>query len=310
MVRNFLYSALCILHMVLLLQTVSSFWVAGLIGLVFSSFTYKYVTLDVTWSIQLLLIGVYVFSEPSLAYICVLLSSITLFIYSMKARKIENMIRIKIAATDVQQDEYNQTFQTLRKERHDYLKHITAIHYLMEKQSLEEAQQYMEGLIDGYEETNLSIKGEHGAVAAILHSIYKRALNTDIALNYHFDIPASKLPLPTPSVVALMGNILENALDACKEWQQQSGLQGFIEMTLQKRSGLYILTCKNSTLPLPPKIADQLFQRAGITTKYSHEGLGTSIIQNIIEEQKGYLDFLSEKEMFTLICKFPSIHCD
>ena len=68
-----------------------------------------------------------------------------------------------------------------------------------------------------------------------------------------------------------------------------------------------ILTCKNSTLPLPPKIADQLFQRVGVTTKSSHDGLGTSIIQNIIQEQHGYLDFSNDDEMFTLICKIPVI---
>lgn len=308
--KSFLYSALCMIHMILLLQAVLSFWIAGLIGLAISYFTYKYVILDVTWSIQILLMGVYVFSEPSLAYICVLLSSIKLFTYSVKDRKTKNMIFEKIAVTEVQHDNYNQTFQMLRKERHDYLKHINAIHYLMQKQSGEEAKQYMEVLIDGYEETNLSIKGEHGAVAAILHSIYKRAHTSNIAINYHLDIPCSKLPLPTPKVVALLGNILENALDACEEWHQQTGVHGFIEMTLQKRSGLYILTCKNRTLPLPKKIADHLFQRAGVTTKSSHDGLGTSIIQNIIEEQHGYLDFSNEKEMFTLICKIPSIHCD
>lgn len=305
--RRFLYSALCILHMILFLQAVSSFWIAGLIGLIISIYTYKYVILDETWSIQLLLMGVYIFSEPSIAYIFVFFSSIVLFLYCVKDSKTKNMISEKIAATDVEQDKFNQTFQTLRKERHDYLKHITAIHYLLEKQTSKEAKEYMEVLIDGYEETNLSIKGEHGAVAAILHSIYKRAHDANITLNYHFDLPCSKLPLPTPKVVALVGNILENALDACEEWQQQSGMQGYIEMTLQKRSGLYILTCKNSTLPLSPHIADQLFQTVGITTKSSHDGLGTSIIQNIIKEQQGYLDFLNEKETFTLTCKIPSI---
>lgn len=306
--KLFLYSVLCVIHMSLLLQVVLPFGVAGLIGLSISFCTYKYVIVDITWGVQILLVGIYVFSEPSLAYICVLLSSITLFIYSVKDRKTKNKIREKIARTEVQHNEYNQTFQMLKKERHDYLKHINAIHYLMQRQSREDAIQYMEVLIDGYEETNLSIKGEHGAVAAILHSIYKRAHFSNIAINYHFDIPCSKLPLDTLKVVALLGNILENALDACEEWHQRSGVQGFIEMTLQKRSGLYILTCKNSTVRLPQKVADQLFKKVGVTTKPSHDGLGTSIIQNIIEEQQGYLEFLNEKEMFTLVCKLPSIH--
>lgn len=268
----------------------------------------KYVKLDETWFIQILLLGICVFSTPSWAYLFVAFSSIALFSYSIRNTKKQLDVRKKLVDIEVKYEEYNQTFQTVRKERHDYLKHIAAIQYLLENEQSQEAKRYIADLVGGYEETNLSIKGEHGAVAAILHRIYQRAREANIAINYDFEVPCSKLPLSSQEIVALLGNILENALDACLEWQQHHSAQGFIEVTLQKRSGLYILICKNSTIPLPKEVADPLFQTTGITTKSKHDGLGTSIIRTIVKQHQGYFDFTAEKEMFTLICKFPSIH--
>lgn len=57
----------------------------------------------------------------------------------------------------------------------------------------EEAKSYMTNIFDSYEETNLSIKGEQGAVASVLHTNYKRARTENIAINYRLDVPVSQI---------------------------------------------------------------------------------------------------------------------
>ena len=59
-------------------------------------------------------------------------------------------------------------------------------------------------------------------------------------------------------------------------------------LEITKTSGVDILSFKNSTLTLPKEVADQLFQTTGITTKPSYDGIGTSINQNIIDQQQGF----------------------
>ncbi|WP_234410400.1 hypothetical protein [Caldalkalibacillus mannanilyticus] len=69
----------------------------------------------------------------------------------------------------------NETFRMVRSERHDFLKHVSALHFMLEDGRSIEAKKYLDALVDNYEETNFSIKGERGAVAGVLHQTYKRA---------------------------------------------------------------------------------------------------------------------------------------
>lgn len=117
--------------------------------------------------------------------------------------------------------QYNELFQVVRSERHDFLKHISAVHFMLEKEGSSHAKCYLDELVEGYEETNLSIKGESGSVASVLHRVYKQAVQENIALKYDFDIPLSTLPMKEKDIVGLVGNLLSNSLEASREWQQE-----------------------------------------------------------------------------------------
>ncbi|MEI5907428.1 GHKL domain-containing protein [Bacillus spongiae] len=203
----------------------------------------------------------------------------------------------------------NETFQIVRSERHDFLKHIASIHFMLENDKYTDARHYLDDLVDGYEETNLSIKGERGSVAGILHQMYRRAKEEDISIVYDLDIALSTLPIPDQRLVALLGNLLSNSIDACEEWQKQHRKQADISLQFYKRSGLYVLICKNNSLPIPTNILDKLYQQHGHTTKRDHhKGLGTKIIQDTVKEHQGFLDFVYKDEEFTVKIKFPAIH--
>ena len=267
----------------------------------------KRVRADWSWSIHILFITMCIINGPGLENLIVLLCSILLFIYSAFTQK--ELVKYKIAKTEVntQLQQFNETFQTVRKERHDYLKHVAAISYMLDKEDFIAAKTYMNNLIERYEETNLSIKGEQGAVASVLHTNHQEAKQKGIAINYQLEVPISNLPIPVEEIVELIGNIIENAVEACEEWQKREEQQGFIELSLRKRSGLYILTCVNNTIPLPQEVADQLFVSSGVTTKDQHTGLGTTIIQQIIEKHHGFLEFVTEKNTFSITCKIPNV---
>src|SRR5690606_32309885 len=145
-----------------------------------------------------------------------------------------------------------------------------------------EAKLYLDQLVGTYEETNLSIKGEKGVIAGILNDTYRRAKNLNMSPYFDLDIPISSLPLKDVDKVSLIGNILSNAMDACEEWREQREQPALLMLEFSKRSGLYILECKNSSLPIPPAVLDHLYNSYGVTTKGAeHEGLGTKIIHNI-----------------------------
>lgn len=207
-----------------------------------------------------------------------------------------------------ERNQFNEMFRIVRSERHDFLKHISVLHYMLENERTHEAHQYLNELVDDYKETNLSIKGERGVVAGILHHMYNRATSLNMDIVYDFDIPLSSLPLTNKEIVTLIGNILSNSIDACEEWQKVNSEKASISFQFNKRGGLYILVCKNSTVTIPTEIIDHLFHSFGKTTKSGdHEGLGTKLIFDIVKKYHGFLDYTHKDESFQLKIKIPAI---
>ncbi|MCM3723625.1 sensor histidine kinase [Solibacillus isronensis] len=300
---------ICCTHFALATVGYLSLYISIPISIILTLVAMKRITLKIDWSviIHLCMYGVYVLNGKSVQNLHLLFGALLVVIYSSQKQKA--LFKTSTVQLEVNEKlvEFNRTFQEVRKERHDYLKHVSAIAYLLEKDKVNEAKIYMQGLVKRYEQTNLSLKGEQGAVAAVLYTNYEKARSHNIAINYLFETPVSNLSLPSDEIVQLIGNILENAIDASIEWQTKYNKQAFIELSLRKKSGLYLLTCSNNTIPLPKEIADQLFAKTGVTTKPNHNGLGTSIIRQIIEQHNGYLEFIAEKQTFTITCKIPNV---
>lgn len=309
MINKGLYIALCIGHVVFAFIEWLPIGASILIGVAIAYKTYKYITFDkYVFLLQAFLFAFYfLFEQHQLAPLFIFSLSVFILVYSSHLLKQQETLRMNYTAIDSQQLHFNETFQLIRKERHDYLKHIAAIQYLLENNEYDQTRSYINSIVNQFEETNLSIKGEHGAIASVLHTNFKRARDKNIAINYQLEVPISSMPISSAQLVELIGNIVENAIDACEKWQTSTNSQGVVELSLRKRSGLFLLTCQNSTPTLPINVADELFIRSGVTTKEGHDGLGTTIIQTIVQKHHGYLEFTAEKNMFTLSCKIPDV---
>ncbi|WP_394232181.1 sensor histidine kinase [Niallia oryzisoli] len=269
--------------------------------------------LGVKWNgtlllMQALLLLIYASVEPSWVYFGLFMIFIGIEVVRIVWAKQLAAFSRKVQQFEEQSLQVNETFRQVRSERHDFLKHVSAIHFLLENDKVLEAKTYLDGLVDGYEETNLSIKGERGIVAGVLHQMYRRAKAGGIAIVYDFEIPLSSLPLSDQYMVTLIGNLLSNSIDACEEWQKSSDTSGMITMQFYKRAGLYVLICKNHSGIIPTDIVDGLYQVYGKTTKNGdHEGLGTKLIHDIVKDNQGYLDFVYKNQEFTVKIKIPSI---
>ena len=224
----------------------------------------------------------------------------------MIAKKLTTLYK-ELKQAEEQRNQMNETFRRVRSERHDFLKHISALHFLLESDRSIEAKHYLDELVEGYEETNLSIKGERGTVAGVLHQMYQRAQASGIEVVYDLDLPLSTLPMTDKDIVILLGNLLSNSIDASEQWQQVNQKQALLSLQFYKRSGLYLLICKNKSVPVPAKVLDGLFERYGQTTKGTgHEGLGTKLIADVVSDHQGLLDFVHKDEEFSVKIKIPA----
>ncbi len=260
------------------------------------------------FGVQVLLLGCYLFIVPLLGYLLLAVVFVCIEVVRVQLASRLASLTQELEIFEQERAQFNETFRIVRSERHDFLKHVAAIHFMLDNEKHLEAKTYLDDLVDGYEETNLSIKGEHGAVAGILHQMYGRASALGISTFYDFDVPLSSLPLSDKHIVTLVGNLLSNSIDACQQWQEQHDAQAQITLQFYKRSGLYLLTCQNNSLPIPTDILDRLFVDYGKSTKSGdHQGLGTKKIDDIVIDYQGFLDFIYKDESFTVKIKFPAI---
>ncbi|HLU21766.1 MAG TPA: GHKL domain-containing protein [Bacillaceae bacterium] len=115
------------------------------------------------------------------------------------------------------------------------------------------------------------------------------------------------MPLSEYELVSLIGNILDNAMDAACEYKD-SGKQGNIFFSCRKQSGIWILVCQNSTVPLQNETIERIFTKRSQSTKGgNHEGIGTQQIMYIVKKHDGTLDFTAIDETFTLKIKIPDV---
>lgn len=257
---------------------------------------------------QILLVSFYLIIDPSWIFLTPFILFLMLEMIRIQfAAQIDKLER-KVERFTTEREQMNETFRIVRAERHDFLKHISSLHYMLENRNETEAKSYLDDLVDGYEETNLSIKGERGTVAAILQQMYKQATAKGIEMIYDFDHPLSSLPPSDQELTSLLGNLLSNSIEACAEWQTNRQGKAIITVQFYKRAGLYVLNCKNNSLPIPTTILDHLFVTFGKTTKSgAHEGLGTKIIDDIVKRHQGFLDFVYKREQFSIKIKIPAI---
>lgn len=259
------------------------------------------------YSLQILILIIYISLEPSWGVFIPFLLFIGVEVFRHKISRQLFRTQHLLDSQAQKIDQMNETFLVVRKERHDFLKHISALHYMLENKQYHEAENYVDELVEGYKETNLSIQGERGTVAGVLHQNYQAGKEKGIEVIYDLETAISSLPLTDHDTVALIGNIIGNAIDASSEWQNEKSKQAHITLQTYKRSGLFILNCKNDTLPLPNEVLDHLFTKKATSTKSGdHAGLGTQIIADIVNRYGGHLDYTYKNETFTLHIKLPA----
>ncbi|MGE6631928.1 sensor histidine kinase [Bacillus sp. NPDC077027] len=186
----------------------------------------------------------------------------------------------------------------LRSKNHETARHLNAL-------SISKEADYLQDWINQFAKYYPNIKGENAYLAGTLHTFFERADKAKIELNLDLQVPFSSLPFSKAEQVSLTGNLLENALDSAIE-AKNYGNKGVIHVTTSIRSGLFLITCENSTKGMELHILDNLFQTFGHSTKGGdHQGMGTYILQQLIKKSNGTLDFTYRTPMFKLELKIP-----
>ncbi|MHB1392600.1 MAG: sensor histidine kinase [Clostridia bacterium] len=182
----------------------------------------------------------------------------------------------------------------LQVERHDFYNHLAAVYGYLKAGHYMQAEAYMQNLYKTIGRIESLLKLEPPELAALLSVKQEEAKVGGIDFHWKVDIESKDLPLSPEDLAHLVGNLLDNALEAAKV-----NCAPRVDMSIESSVMGLVLKVSNNGNQIPHNIRNNLFN-AGYTTKDTsrHSGLGLYIIKQIIDRNNGRLE-LKEPENYS-----------
>ncbi|MDY2588695.1 MAG: GHKL domain-containing protein [Agathobacter sp.] len=194
-----------------------------------------------------------------------------------------------------------QSADNLRKWKHDYNNHLIAMQALIEKGAFDQLQKYIIHQKENLPQTFTTINCGHPIIDAILTNKYVTAKDLNIKFKYSVILP-EHFPINDIELTGILGNLLDNAIEACQKVNYTS-TSPYIEVSIRPRRNMLHFFIKNSST------GNYLYNKAGQlkTTKSEkeHHGNGIANVVSLIEKHSGFYKIMAEPEWFSVNIYIP-----
>ena len=193
---------------------------------------------------------------------------------------------------DMLQDAYAQLEDlngTLRAQRHDFMNHLQVVFSLLELEDYKEASDYIERVYGDIRRVSRTLKTAHPAINALLAAKVGDCEARGVHVDLQIESPWTDLPVESWEMCRVLGNLIDNAMDAMKDTPEPRLL-----IRLSESVQSYTFAIANNGPMIQPSIAERIFQR-GFSTKGEGRGMGLSIVRGIMESGGGRLTLTSDE---------------
>ncbi|HOO27883.1 MAG TPA: GHKL domain-containing protein [Lachnospiraceae bacterium] len=178
----------------------------------------------------------------------------------------------------------------LRSERHDFNHYLGVIYGLLETKETEKAGTYVSQLVRTAEEYQNLVNIPYPIARAMLNYKLSDAKEKHILLRLDIRVPA-ELELPEFDLVVILGNLLDNAVEANKEIDEQAR---YLALSIFYRPNYLVIHTEN------PVSAEVTSAKEHKTTKsdVSEHGFGLRNIEYLTKKHDGFLKTSREHGIF------------
>ena len=165
---------------------------------------------------------------------------------------------------------------TLRAQRHDFMNHIQVVYSLLELEEYAAAKEYLEKVYGDIKRVGRTLKTAHPAINALLAAKMSDCESRGIAMELTVESPWKDVCVPSWEVCRVLGNLIDNAMDALSQTQKP-----VIRVTLGENLHEYSLSVVNNGPMIPEGLRESIFQ-SGFSTKSAGRGMGLAIVREIV----------------------------
>ena len=215
-------------------------------------------------------------------------------LYNMIDRRIE---RFQSELIEKQVREIQNMYKQVRGWRHDYRNHIQNMKIQLAQGNYAELDSYLDSLADDLTTVDTVIKTGNVMADAILNSKLSVAEKLNIRINVKANIP-NNIPLSDVELCAVLGNLLDNAAEACAKLPESDRFMR-----------IYIGCLKNQLYMSVQNSAGDVKKIAGryLSTKQSEgeHGYGIFRIDRVAKKYGGYVNRQNEEGVFATEIMVP-----
>lgn len=187
--------------------------------------------------------------------------------------------------------------QEMRGYKHDFHHHLQTLKGQLEAGEVTRALAYIEQLDQQLMQVDTLLKTGNVSLDAILSAKIAQAKAEQIAVTVKANVPDT-LTLSDTELSIIVGNLLDNAIEACRNVTGER----FIRLFLSMKGTLLYFSMLNSAGKKQPKLGS-LFA----TSKGGMHGFGLRRAEAILKEHGGWVKYNSEDGAFTAEFLVPAI---
>jgi len=195
-------------------------------------------------------------------------------------------------------DEVQNIYHKMRGWRHDYHNHIQTMKAHLALDQMDELKSYLDMLDNDLETVDTVIKTGNIKLDAILNSKLSLIASSNIKVNAKAQVP-EKLSVNEVDLCIIIGNLLDNALEGCRELHNED--QPFIRIYIGVFKKQLYLSVTNSAPEMLKKISIGRY----LTTKGDGHGFGLMRIDTLVKKYDGYLNRQNEPGVFATEIMLP-----
>ena len=191
--------------------------------------------------------------------------------------------------------EVENIYSQMRGWRHDYHNHIQKMKAHLHFEQYTEIGAYLNDLDNDLTNVDTIIKTGNVMADAILNSKLSLAKSKQISINAKAIVP-KKLPFSEINLCIILGNLLDNATEACIKFADPR--ERFIRVYIAVMKGQLYISVSNACVGVKRS------GKAFLTTKESG-GFGLLRIDSIVEKHGGYVNRQHEEGVFATEVMLP-----
>ena len=193
----------------------------------------------------------------------------------------------KSAFDSTRYEETQSVWQNVRSVQHDMKHHLSVIQAQLDSGNVDETREYLAKLLPEIESMGRVIRSDNKTIDYIINSKLGALKDTQIVIS---GLIADFSDIEDRDLACLFGNILDNAIEAIAPLKEKR-IEIIFSMENSSRMIIFKNTIGTSVLKTNPEL------RSTKTDGSSH-GYGHKIVEKIVREHKGMLDYFEEGDMF------------